>query len=449
MSENMKFTDSRIRAFKPKANRYEVWETGRKGFGLRVAPTGRKSWVFLYRFNGKARRMTLGVYPRMKLAQAHEAHGKAEARLNDGFDPGAELVEAKNAERNAETVLDLFNEYYKRHALPKKKSAAADKRLFEKDILPVWGKKKAKDIVRRDAIILLDGIVDRGSGVMANRCLALLSRMWKFGLERSILETTPFFALPKPTKETPRKRALSDSEIILFWNGIEALGMSENMQFALKLMLATGTRRAEAVEAPLSEFDLDKREWIIAAARRKNTRLEIEPVDLLVPLSDLVCVLIGEIQEHNAARLAESNAQREAKGRPPVEPSRFLFPNEHTGQALTPLAISHALRNRFGKFDGLELKKSLGIDEFERFTAHDLRRSCFSGMQRLKIPTPTAHKILGHIEGNRLTRTYGVYEFEEEKAEALQRWGCHIARLLSGHDDTNKVIALDDTRQHA
>lgn len=446
MSENMKFTDSRIRAFRPRTNRYEIWETGRKGFGLRVAPTGRKSWIFLYRFHGKARRMTLGVYPRINLAQAHEVHGRAEARLNDGFDPGAELVEAKNAERNAETVLDLWGEYYKRHALPKKKSAAADKRLFEKDIGPLWGKKKAKDIIRRDAIKLLDGIVDRGSPVMANRCLALLTRVWKFGLQRDILDTTPFFALEKPSKETPRKRVLTDNEIILFWNGIEALGMSKNMQFALKLMLATGTRRAEAVEAPLSEFDLNKKEWVIAATRRKNTRPDIDPSDLLVPLSDLAVALIGEIQEHNAARLAESNAQREAKGRPPIEPSRFLFPNEHTGQALTPLSISHALRNRFGKFDGLELKKSLGIHDFERFTAHDLRRSCFSGMQRLKIPTATAHKVLGHIEGNKMTRTYGVYEFEDEKAEALQRWGRHIAGLLSGQEEAGKVVNLADRR---
>ncbi|HKF64230.1 MAG TPA: Arm DNA-binding domain-containing protein, partial [Dongiaceae bacterium] len=61
----MRFTDKGIAALKPKGDRYEVWEVGRTGFGVRIAPSGRKSWLFMYRFDGKARRMTLGQYPRI------------------------------------------------------------------------------------------------------------------------------------------------------------------------------------------------------------------------------------------------------------------------------------------------------------------------------------------------------------------------------------------------
>ena len=66
----MKFTDRGILALKSKSERYERWEDGRTGFGIRVSPRGRKSWLYMYRFNGKARRMTLGVYPNMSLADA-------------------------------------------------------------------------------------------------------------------------------------------------------------------------------------------------------------------------------------------------------------------------------------------------------------------------------------------------------------------------------------------
>ena len=59
----MRFTDRSIAALKPKAALYEVWEDGRTGLGVRMSPTGRKSWNFMYRFGGKARRMTLGTYP--------------------------------------------------------------------------------------------------------------------------------------------------------------------------------------------------------------------------------------------------------------------------------------------------------------------------------------------------------------------------------------------------
>jgi Arm DNA-binding domain len=66
---SVRFTDKGIAALKPKAQRYEVWEGG-SGFGVRVSPKGRKSWVWMYRFGGKARRMQFGNYPTLSLASA-------------------------------------------------------------------------------------------------------------------------------------------------------------------------------------------------------------------------------------------------------------------------------------------------------------------------------------------------------------------------------------------
>jgi hypothetical protein len=63
----MKFTDSKIRALNPRSTRYELWEMGAKGFGLRISPHGRKSWVFMYWFEGVQRRVTFGIYPEITL----------------------------------------------------------------------------------------------------------------------------------------------------------------------------------------------------------------------------------------------------------------------------------------------------------------------------------------------------------------------------------------------
>ncbi|MGH7115954.1 MAG: Arm DNA-binding domain-containing protein, partial [Stellaceae bacterium] len=68
MAKQGRFTDKSIQALKPKAVRFEVWEGG--GFGVRVSPRGGKSWVFVYHFAGRPRRMTLGEYPAMGLADA-------------------------------------------------------------------------------------------------------------------------------------------------------------------------------------------------------------------------------------------------------------------------------------------------------------------------------------------------------------------------------------------
>jgi len=76
-----------IETLKPKKDRYEVWETGRLGFGVRVYPTGNKSWIYFYWFDGGKRRMTLGKFPGMTLADAHDAHGKAERDRMNGIRP--------------------------------------------------------------------------------------------------------------------------------------------------------------------------------------------------------------------------------------------------------------------------------------------------------------------------------------------------------------------------
>ena len=209
----MRFTDKGIAALKSKAERYEVWEDGRTGLGARVSTVGRKSWIYMYRFEGKPRRMTLGVYPHMTLANARVHHAKAKELRDRGVDPGVVHVQKRRAERQAETVADLVEEYLAKHARPKKRSAAADERALKKEVLPVWGHRKAKDITRRDIITLLDSVVDRGAPVMANRLLAMLRRMFGFAVERDILGATPCILIKAPSKETPRDRVLSPTEI--------------------------------------------------------------------------------------------------------------------------------------------------------------------------------------------------------------------------------------------
>ena len=83
-STRKRLTDARIRSLRAKDARYEVWDT-EPGFGLRIAPTGRKSFVYLYRFEGKPRRLTLGVYPRISLADSREIVAKSVKTLEKGL----------------------------------------------------------------------------------------------------------------------------------------------------------------------------------------------------------------------------------------------------------------------------------------------------------------------------------------------------------------------------
>ena len=133
----MRMTDRSIKALKPKAERYEAWEDSRTGLGLRISPAGRKSWLYMYRFQGKARRMTLGTYPAVGLADARIKHANAKGMLAKKQDPGTVLVAERKAERQAETVAELVEEYLEKWARPRKRSAAEDERILRKDVIPV------------------------------------------------------------------------------------------------------------------------------------------------------------------------------------------------------------------------------------------------------------------------------------------------------------------------
>ena len=97
-----RFTDRTIAALRPRPARYEAWEGG--GFGIRVSPRGGKAWVWVYHFDGKSRRLTLGSYPEIGLADAHVRLADARKQLAQGIDPGERAVARRKVERAAETV---------------------------------------------------------------------------------------------------------------------------------------------------------------------------------------------------------------------------------------------------------------------------------------------------------------------------------------------------------
>ena len=201
---HVKITDQQARHLKPQAKRFEVMEGN--GFGLRVFPTGRKSWVFFYRFDGRLRRMTLGTYPAMSVKQAHAAHGKALADLDRGIDPGAVAVTTRRETRLAATVAALAEEYLEKWAKPRKRSWAEDARILKLDVLPAWGRRKARDITRRDVILLLDGIVERGAPIAANRTLEITRKMFNFAIARDLLSENPCSLVDPPGEERQRTR---------------------------------------------------------------------------------------------------------------------------------------------------------------------------------------------------------------------------------------------------
>lgn len=396
----MKFTDKKIQNLKPKAQRYEEWEGN--GFGVRVTPRGTRSFVCLFRFEGKPRRLTLGTYPTMTLAEAHQAHGEAMKKLEQGIDPGAEAVAERAEDRQAPTVAVLADEYLEKWAKPRKRSWREDERILKKDVLPEWGRRKAREITRRDVIRLLDGIVDRGAGIMANRTLAAIRKMFNFAVGRDIVPVSPCLAVRAPALEQRRDRVLTTDEIRALWHGLDGAKMAEGTKFALKLQLATAQRKVEIVSATWEEIDLTDKWWTIPPEKAKNKMAH------RVPLSPLALELL--------------QAAKNIAGDSP-----WIFPSPQTDRHITPEAVDHALRR-----PGLE---HLGFT----FWVHDLRRSAASHMTSLGISRLVVGKLLNHAERG-VTSTYDRHSYDKEKRQALETWGRKLQAIIEGTETTNVIM---------
>jgi hypothetical protein len=101
--------------------------------------------------------------------------------------------------------------------------------------LKPWRHRPAKGITRRDGVLLLDKIVDRGAPVMANRVCALLAQMFSFGVERGMLDASPFISLPRPGgTEKSRHRKLDEREVRVFWKKLTRSRLSAEVRIALE-----------------------------------------------------------------------------------------------------------------------------------------------------------------------------------------------------------------------
>lgn len=422
----MKFTDAGIKALKPKAERYVEWADGTPGFGLRVSPQGRKSWVYMYRFDGRARMMTLGTFPEVGLAAARKAYGEAFEQVELGRDPAAGKVQGNQAARDMLTVNDLADEYLTRWAKPRKRSWKEDERILAVDVRPVWGKRKADAVTRRDVLALLDKIVERGAPIQANRTLEVVRRMFNFAIERDIVAASPCYLVKAPSRENRKDRVLTADEIRLLWTGLDRAGLEPEdggkrvemrplVALAVKLMLVTCQRKGEVVGARWEDIDRESGVWTIPAEVAKNGQAH------RVPLSRQALDILDEAERLTTKPPKTGEAAPE---RPP-----FVFYSPRTKAPFTAEAVNTALSRSFAAL------------VVSGFTPHDLRRTGASHMTSMGVPRLTVSKVLNHVETG-VTAIYDRHSYDPEKKQALDAWGARLLEIVEGKKAPGNVVPL-------
>jgi integrase len=380
----------------PDSGQRDYYDEKERGLVLRVSQGGSKTWYLVYRHrdSGLNRRMVLGRYPELGVAEAKRRAGKLRGAIADGADPAAR----KQEQKTAETFGELSSLYLDKHAV-NKRSKAEDARILEHDLTPAWGRRKANEIKRRDVINVLDAIAARGSGVMANRTRALIHKIFNFALGRDLVETNPCFGVSRPGIEKRRDRVLTAEEIKSVWLALEKF--PEKIASAFRLALLTGQRRSEVLALRWAEVDFDNNLWTIPAERSKNR------VPHRVPLTPMAL-----------ATLASRKASLDSD---PV----YVFPGGKKGLPLLNLQ----------KWENL-LRERTEID----FKFHDLRRTCATNLGDLGVHRDVIGKILNHAEPH-VTSTYDRASRDNEKRSALIRWDARLGEIVTGKPAT-KVVNL-------
>jgi integrase len=416
----IKLTQPAVERLKPPvAGRVEYWDNQLPGFGLRLSPTGRKTWLVMYRVGGKKVRETIGTIAVIK--NVADAREKARASMREA-QAGIHPVKARRARQTATNqqtfaaVADLFLERYAKRNT-RERTFIETTRIIERDVKPKWGERFIHDIARRDMIALLDGIVDRGAPTQANRTLAALRRLFNWAIERDYIETSPASRVSMPGPEHARDRILSDTEIRLFWHACGDISWPFGPMF--RLLLLTAQRREETATMEWSELDLAKKLWTIPREKAKNDRTHE------VHLSELALAIISDLPR---IVVPTDDADK------PRAAHEFVFTtnglNAVSGFSKAKERVDAKMLERYRK----ELTEA-GGDAVRAvippFTLHDLRRTAASGMASIGIAPHVVDRILNHVSGTirGVAAVYNRHAYASERAAALDVWSRHIAEI--------------------
>ena len=149
------FTDKSLSALKPEADRYEMQDTYCPGLTVRVTPEGRKTFNVKYRYGIKQKRMSLGVYPRMSLAEARAKAMEAMRHVDEGSDP------AKRRRQPEYRVEAIVTEFIERYAKPRNRKWMESERILWRELVAVFGQRDIREIKREDILEIMDLIGQR------------------------------------------------------------------------------------------------------------------------------------------------------------------------------------------------------------------------------------------------------------------------------------------------
>ena len=426
-----KLTKRFVEAVEPQSKGHVVWDDEFPGFGLRVYPSGKRSYIVQYRSRGRSRRYTIGLHGLWTPETARREAKALLGRAAHGGDPAEEREE----ERKALTIKQLCEQYIAdmeaglilgKGGRPKKETTiATDVGRLRRHIVPLLGTRRVRDITKPDMNNLMKDIIAgktrvivktdklrgkaivRGGAGTAIRTMGLLGGVFSYAVEAGIIEHNPTHGLRKP-KYKVRDRRLSESEYRTLGDILRQGCRSNQLRIhadILRLIALTGCRRGEIVNLKWSAVDL----------------------------------------EGSCLRLADS--KEGATVRPVGLPVVEYLEKERPHRTGTYVFQGQDIDNAVGNFPQ-SWKKLFKDTPLWDVTPHVLRHSFASMANDLGFTEITIAALIGHAKGS-VTSKY-VHTLDSTLVMAADTVAGYVKALLEGGEFRRNTYTLDrQSRQSA
>ena len=369
-------TDKFVSGLKVKSGQkiLTVYDQEVKGFGVAILPSGTKTFLYKYRnAEGIERKYKIGRHGVLKVTDARKRAKDIAAKVFLKEDPSEELKsfrqEARDKKAAAKTIKDLCHDYLVLHAAPNKrlKSRKEDERVINSYLIPAFGDSAVTELTYRDIETWRLNMKDKP--YQANRILACFSKMYSLAVKWGWCEKNPVIGVTRYPEEK-RVRYLDEEELHRLMVVLERHG-NYPVANALKLMLLTGARKGEVLNATWGQFNLDKGLWIKPSHMTKQKKTEY------VPLLGEALDLIKELQKR---------AEEEERS----SPDSPMFPGRIPGEPLKEIK----------KFWARVCHEA----QLEDAHIHDLRHTYASYLVSAGLSLPTLGKLLGHTQAGTTLR---------------------------------------------
>lgn len=402
----MSLTDAEIRNTKPGDKPRYLFDSG--GLYLQVNPNGSRWWRFKYRFEGKPKLLSLGVYPSTSLKEARSAHADARKMISSGVDPSERRKQAKvekrktldNEKRMSAGVPGegsfqaVALEWYEKRSRTWVMHHAEDvKRRLEVNIFPTLGARPIREIKPPELLAAIRKIESRGAFDLAHRVLGVCGQVFRYGVASGQCSSDPTRDLKDAL--TPHKKksqaAVRPEELPVLLRAISRYDKTGDLQtrLALQLLSHTFVRTNELIGAEWVEFDLENAIWAIPARRMKMK------AEHLVPLSSQSLKILRQLKQISGN-------------------SRYVFPGRNPEKPISNNTLLFALY-RLG-YKG-------------KMTGHGFRAVASTILNESGYNPDVIERQLAHCERNGVRGAYNRAEYLTERKTMMQDWSGRLEAL--------------------